>query len=347
MIHLGIDHHKKYSHVVALKDDGTVCFDGQLASTPEAFADLKASLPGDEPIQSVLEAGRNWGILYDALEELGLNPKLANPLRTRMIADSYVKTDRIDATAHAQLLKAGMTPLVHVPSRDARDKKNLVRRRFWLVRFRTALKNRIHNILDRNHLTPPELSDLFGSRGRAWMSAAILPGSEEKLLRADLALLEMLDRQVKEGDKWVAQALADNPMMPLLRSFPGIGPTLGALIALEIDTISRFPSAGKLCAYSGLVSSTYSSGGKTRHGGLIPACNKNLRYGFIEAAWTTSRVSPYFGAFFKRLRARVGTHDAIGAVARKLCEVVYVCLRDGRAYQERVYRFRPAALVCF
>jgi len=33
--------------------------------------------------------------------------------------------------------------------------------------------------------------------------------------------------------------------------------------AAEIDSIERFNSAEKLCAYAGLVPSTYSSGGNT------------------------------------------------------------------------------------
>ena len=32
MIHLGIDHHKKYSHVVAMSDLGEIVWDGQLDS---------------------------------------------------------------------------------------------------------------------------------------------------------------------------------------------------------------------------------------------------------------------------------------------------------------------------
>jgi transposase len=170
MIHIGIDHHKKYSHAVAMTDAGEICWDGRLASDLEAFQALKEALPSNEPVQCVLEAGRNWGILYDALEELGMNPKLANPLQMRLIAETFTKTDKIDATTHATILKAGLTPLVHVPSKEVRDQKNLLRQRIWLVRMQTMLKNRIHNIVDRNHLKAPEKTDLFGSFGRAWMN---------------------------------------------------------------------------------------------------------------------------------------------------------------------------------
>lgn len=120
-----------------------------------------------------------------------------------------------------------------------------------------------------------------------------------------------------------------------------MGKILAASMALEIGPIERFACPAKLCAYSGLVNSTYSSGNKTYHGGLIPTCNHHLRYAFIEAAWVTVRVSPYFQAFFKRLKSRVGANSAIGATARKLCEITYFCLKQKRNYKEKVYQFKP------
>ncbi|MFH2204875.1 MAG: transposase [Elusimicrobiota bacterium] len=137
MVHIGIDHHKKFSHVVVINDTGEILWDGKMGSEPEAFRELKESLPVGESVQSVLEAGRNWGVLYDALEELSLNPKLANPLRMRLIAETFTKTDKIDATTHAAILKAGLTPLVHVPPKKIRDQKNLLRQRIWMVKLRT------------------------------------------------------------------------------------------------------------------------------------------------------------------------------------------------------------------
>lgn len=108
------------------------------------------------------------------------------------------------------------------------------------------------------------------------------------------------------------------------------------VVALEIDTVDRFASPAN---------STYSSGGKTSHGGLIPACNHHLRYAFIEAAWIAIRVSPYFDAFFKRLKYRKGSQDAAGAVGRKLCEIAYYCLKQRRDYREKPYQFRSGRLV--
>lgn len=344
MIHLGIDHHKQWDQVVGVDDGGVVVFERRVRSTPEAWTQLKSELPPDQPVRSVLEAGWNWGKLFDLLEELGLNPKLANPLKVRLIAESFIKTDRRDAAALAQLLRMGWIPEVHVPARETRDHKNLLRQRAWLIRQRTGIKNRVHAILDRNHLTPPEVSDLFGTLGKAWMASLKLRAPDDLLLEAHLDLFAAVQGQVRETERWIDGALKEHPDLGLLMSFPGIGKLLGALIALEIDGIERFATPEKLCAYAGLVTTVYKSGDTERHGGLIPSCNRHMRFAFIEAAWTAVRVSPYFSAFYRRVKAKKGSQTAIGAAARRLCVIAFHCLKRRRLYVEKPYRFRPGCL---
>ena len=339
MIHLAVDHGKKFSHAVALTDTGEVLFDAEIASTLEGFASIKEALPPGEAVQSVVEAGWNWGKAFDALEDLGLNPKLSNPIKSRFIAESFTKTDRIDATTHAIMLKAGITPMVHVPVKEVRDQKNLLRQRFWLVRLSTMIKNRVHSIIDRNHLQPPARTDLFAGHGRAWMNALTLREPDDKLLKAHLELFDFVRSGTRQAEKWVDAALKDNPMIPILESLPGVGKILGAMIALEIDIIHRFHSPAKLAAYCGLVPSTYSSSGTTYHGRMIPS-NRHLKYAFVEAAWNAVRVSPYFCAYYERLKERKGACKAIGAAARRLSEIAYFCMKQGRPYEERPYRFR-------
>lgn len=341
MIHLAIDHGKKFSHAIAMTDDGAICYDEQIPTTYEGIESIKEALPAGEPVQSTIEAGWNWGKVYDALEELGLNPQLSNPSKSRLVAESFTKTDRNDAMTHAMMLQKGITPLVHVPCKEVRDHKNILRHRFWLIRLQTMIKNRIHSIIDRNHQQPPKLTDLFGSTGRAWINALKLREPDAKLLKTHLELLDFIRQQVRQTEKQVREAMRGNAMVPLLRSLPGVGPIMGALIALEIDTIDRFYSSGKLAAYCGLVPSTYSSGGKTIHGRMIPRANRHLRYAFIEAAWNAIRVSPYFSAIYRRLKERKGAGKAIGAVGRRLCVITYECLKNNRPYEERVYRFKP------
>lgn len=345
MIYLGIDHHKQWDQVAAINDGGEVVLECRVASTRDAWEQLKIALPRGESVCSVLEAGWNWGKLYDILEELGLHPKLANALKVRLIAESRIKTDKRDALALAQMLRMDWIPEVHVPVRETRDSKNLLRQRAWLIRQRTGIKNRIHSILDRNHLELPEISDVFGARGKAWLVALELRAPDDRLLNAHLDLFDGIQKQVRETERWIDEALKEHPDLKILMSVPGVGKLLGALIALEIDGIERFETPEKLCAYAGLVPSLHQSGLNKHHGGLISGCNRHLRYAFIEAAWTAVRVSPYFSACHRRVKAKKGSQVAIGAAARKLCVITFYCLRGHRNYIEKPYRFRPAALV--
>jgi transposase len=346
MIHLGIDHHKAYSQVIAISDKGEILVEERLSCLPEVWIELKARLPQGEPIQSVLEAGWNWGKLYDMIEGLGFAPKLANPLKVRVIAESFIKTDKRDALALAQLLRMGWIPEVHVPSKAIRDQKNLLRQRAWLVGRKTSIKNRIHALLDRNHLEPVEVTDIFGTRGKAWMRALNLSGPDGLLLAADLEILESTQQHIKQTEKWIDQALVEHPDLELLLTLPGVGKLLGAMIALEIDGVERFSTPEKMAAYCGLVASTYQSSDTLHHGGMVPGCNRHLRYAFIEAAWTAVRVSPYFSAYYKRLKVKRGSQTAIGAAARKLCVITWHCLKAKHSYVEKPYRFRPGRLVC-
>ncbi|MDL1965835.1 MAG: IS110 family transposase [Candidatus Desulfofervidus auxilii] len=53
-----------------------------------------------------------------------------------------------------------------------------------------------------------------------------------------------------------------------------LGDIIAFLIRYEIDDIERFSSAKKLYSYTGIVPSTYSSGGKTYHGRITKQGNK-------------------------------------------------------------------------
>jgi transposase len=339
MIYLGVDHHKKDAQVMGIDEMGTIVVERRLPCKREDWEQLRSEIAG--PIQTVLEAGWNWGKLFDLIEELGFNPRLANPLKVRLIAESFIKTDRRDALALAQLLRMNWIPEVHVPPRQTRDQRNLLRQRAWLVQQQTRIKNRIHAILDRNHVVSPQLSDVFGRGGKTWMRNLQLRDPDGLLLAAHLDLLDRVQTQIRETEGWIDGALKEHADWQISMSLPGVGKLLGALIVLEIDGLGRFASPEKLCSYSGLVTSVYKSGETEIHGGLVPGCNRHLRYAFVEAAWTAIRVSPYFAEFYRRLKAKKGSQVAIGAVARKLCVIMFHCLRTRRHYVERPYRFRP------
>ncbi len=130
-----------------MDEKGEVRSNGKIANEKKAFILLKEYYK--EPCRAVIEAGRNWDMMYDLLEELDIKTVVAHPLKTRAIADAKIKSDSIDAKTLAHLLRADLIPEVHVPPKEVRDEKNLLRHRVWLVRLQTMTKNRIHQLIQK------------------------------------------------------------------------------------------------------------------------------------------------------------------------------------------------------
>lgn len=338
MITLGIDHHKRYSQVAALDEKGVLLMNIKVDNKKDSFESLLNEL--GEPCEAVLESGYAWGPTYDLLDDLGVEVTLAHAQKVRAIADAKIKTDSIDAHTLARLLQADLIPEVHVPSKEVRQHKDVLRQRCWLVKVRTTIKNRIHALLDRNHVDTTGYADIFGKSGRALMKTLSLPATEQPLLEQDLELLDTVNEHIKRTEQWLKGILSDNGTYAIVQTVPGLGVILSALVALEIGDIKRFRSPEKLASYAGLIPSTHASGGKVYHGHLITGCNQWLRYAFVEAAWTAVKVSSYYRSYYVRLKTKKPTNVAIAAVARKLSETVYHCLSENRPYEERAYVYK-------
>ncbi len=64
-----------------------------------------------------------WIKTFKAFEKHGIPIILANTLKTRIIAEARVKTDKVDAEMLAHLLRTDLVAKCHVASREIRDKK--------------------------------------------------------------------------------------------------------------------------------------------------------------------------------------------------------------------------------
>jgi transposase len=340
MKYVGIDYHKKYSHVTAVSGAGELICSKRLENRAEIFQEFFRDL--GESSETVLEASRTWGVMFDLLEALPevQSVTLAHPQKVRAIAEAKIKTDKIDAHTLAQLLRADLIPAAYIPGKETRLFKEMVRQRVFLVRSRTRLKNRIHVLLDRLHLPLPSVTDLFGKRGTDYLRKLKLGGIDGEILREDLELLDVLNQLIRDAEGKLRQFSQIDPRVKRLLTVPGIGPILALVVALEIEDIERFGTSGKLVAYAGLAPTTYASGGKVFHGKLLPWCNKWLRWAFVEAAWIAVRQSPYCRYYFESRKRRLGAHSAAIALARRLAEIIWHIWKAQRDYEERPF-LRP------
>ena len=140
-------------------------------------------------------------------------------------------------------------------------------------------------------------------------------------------------RMDEEGDTDQASCRS---LINLLCSVPGIN-VLGATIILaEIGRdMSHFPTAGHLLAWAGMCPGQNESPGKRKAARLRKGAAW-LKTILDQCAWAATRKKDsYYGAQFKRFRAKRGPKKAICAAAASMLTAIYHMLMDGTRHQDR------------
>ncbi|WP_092577019.1 IS110 family transposase [Rhizobium lusitanum] len=333
--HIGVDYHKSYSHLVVQDSGGKTLRSGRVKNDRQSLGGFLERYR--ENSHAVVEATRNWMVIYDWLDDICDDVVLAHPLKVKAIADAKIKTDKIDATVLAHLLRADLVPEAWAPSERSRDLRVALRERMFYVRLRTMTKNRIVTVFDRypeQTAQLKKLGDLFGKAGRTQLAQVKVSEIDRIQIDRGLAFIGDIDVRIKQSEATIRAMTKANANVKLLKTIPGIGEFFARLIDAEIDDINRFRNPKKLAAYAGLVPSTYSSGGKTFHGKIIRQGNKWLRWAFVEAVSPAIASDPQLRAQYEHLKIR-GTNKARVAIARKLLTIAFQILRDQRAYEPR------------
>lgn len=333
--HIGVDYHKSYSHLMVQDSGGKTLRSGRVKNDRQSLGSFLERYR--ENSHAVVEATRNWMVIYDWLDDICDDVVLAHPLKVKVIADAKIKTDKIDATVLAHLLRADLVPQAWAPSDKARELRVALRERMFYVRLRTMTKNRIVTVFDRYPEQTAQLKtlgDLFGKAGRSQLAQIEVSAIDRIQIDRGLAFIGDIDGRIKQAEMTIRAMTKGNGNVRLLKTIPGIGEFFARLIDAEIDDISRFRTPKKLAAYAGLVPSTYSSGGKTYHGKIIRQGNKWLRWAFVEAVTPAVASDPELRAQYDHLKFR-GVNKARVAIARKLLTIAFQILRDQRAYERR------------
>lgn len=326
----GIDLHKHFCQVAWVDDESGELLNRRIENQDAAAWEALFGALG-ERARVAVEATGNWMWLADLLEGMGVEVNLAHPLKVRLIAESRLKNDRVDAETLLRLLEMDWLPQAYLATPLVRRRRQLLRLRQGLVRMRTEVKNRIHALLARHNLQAG-YSDLFGKAGRSYLEKVELPLASRRCRRIWVELLDVLESQIKRVEKWLYAELKGNTQGTRLQTMPGVGKLTAYLLLAEIGPIERFNSPQKLASYAGLVPSTRASAAKVRHGRTGPAGRSYLKWALVEAAHVAVRHDPYFASMHARLRRSKGAGKATVAVARKMAEIIWWMLKDKRAY---------------
>jgi len=320
----------QHSSVAVIDETGVVKDERKLYHTDmKQFQDFFSSF--DKGTSVSIEATRNWYWIIDCLQDLGLNPKLVHAKKARIIAESTIKTDKLDARVLAHLDRCNFLPQAYIANKETRSSRELLRYYMSIVKIRSSIKNRVHALLAKNNVHHG-FKDLFGKSGLLFLKELSLSYIFRLELDGYLNVLDHLKQRISEAQCEIKDECAVSEGAKLLMTIPGISYFTALLLYSEIADIKRFSTYKKLCCYAGLTSSTRQSADKTHHGHIIKDSNKYIRYALVEAVSIAVRKDPKLWVLYTRLESEKGFAKAKIAVARKLLTTIYFMLRDKTCY---------------
>jgi transposase len=326
---VALDVHRDFCEV-AIVAEGRLRSAGRIQTRPEALELFAQSLdPRDWVTLEV--TGNAWAIAR-ILEAHVARVIVVSPTDTG-IRQARAKTDRLDARTLARLLWAGELDGVWNPDERVRVMRRRLARRAQLVRARSRVKNEIHAVLMRCLKGRPPAADLFGIKGRAWLTDQQLPVCERETVDAGLRQVDFLDAEIARVEQHIAADALSWPEVKRLMTVPGVNVIVAATFMAAVGDIRRFPDRRKLTAYLGLDPKVRQSGaGPANHGHISKQGSNSARHALVEACWSTVRQPGPIAAFYARIRARRGHSIAIVASARKLACLFWCLLTRGEDY---------------
>lgn len=151
-------------------------------------------------------------------------------------------------------------------------------------------------------------------------------------LRALLEQIAFIEKQVKETETEIAGIM--EKLESPITTITGIGNVTGAAIISEIGDISKFDSPRKLVAFAGLDATVTQSGEfEAAHNVMSKRGSPYLRKAIFQAALVAAFKDPVLSAYYQKKRAEGKHHlTCIGAVARKMCNIIYAVVKNNQPY---------------
>jgi transposase len=355
----GMDVHYKFSQVTFCDSAGGIVGREQLEHPDRVL--LRERIGRWPPgITMALEASFGWGWLSDLMAEEGVDVRLSNCYKVEQMrkARGQVKTNQKDADLLSllPLEKTGWWEVWRAPQ-EVRSRREQMRFRGDLVALQTAVKNRIHAMFHRHGIFHA-FSDLFGGKGRLWLSELAqrgcpeLPSQALQALRGHLGLLDHVRQQMASVERVLQRQLETTPQVRRLVTIPGVGRILSHVLTAEIGQIERFRNHKALASYSLLAPRAQDTGQpdptqtpKGRH--LGTRGNTTLKWAFIEAAHGAVRHGGRWRAMFDRV-TQSGKKDRNRGyikVARELVKIVYAVWKTQADYRQSGPAGDPSAPV--
>lgn len=259
--------------------------------------------------------------------------RIINPTQFKIISSSVKKTDAHDATTIARYLSKGLIPEVRMRSKEESQIASLISTRDRLVKLRTVLKNKIHNILNANGIVTKR--EIFGSdKGLEKVLSMNLEDSYRFELKIIVDQIRSLNKSIIEIGEELAERGKKIDGHKCLTSLTGIGDISATVLLNTIGDVNDFKDDKKIAAYFGIVPRIAVSNETSHYGKITKMGNKIARTTLVQSTMVAIRYNPYLRKFYLKLKAKKGSGKAIIATAKKFLTIIYRTLKNKWVFED-------------
>jgi len=345
----GIDVHKRMLAVVVadIEVEGEYQFEQRLfGSNPEQLR-LLAEWLIEQPVEEVVMESTAqywkpvWGVLERYWKPIRQKREDASPMSgTLHLAQALSKRGRRgrkndfrDAERLLKRLVAQELTLSFVPYAEQRLWRTVMRGKYQLTRDHARLRNRVESMLEEAHIKLSSLvSDLLGVSACTELNPVY-----RRLLKMALEELQFLEQQIGKLEQEMASLLSQHQdAVQRLAEVPGLGVDSAQQIIAEVGAeAATFASAKNLSSWAGACSGEEESAGVNPNH-RSPKGNRHMRRILHQSAnAAVKHKGSIFEVVYRRLVPRLGHNQAIGAIAHRLCRLIWLLLHRGVRYEER------------
>ncbi len=197
---------------------------------------------------------------------------------------------------------------------------------------------KLAGLREKTLLSIPAIGVKFCSMVRAWQHRAFF--SQEvayagPMIVADARRVLELRSQIEALEKRCETLLAVSQIGLRIDSIPGFALVCSSELAGEIGTVERFPSEASLAVYLGMANLDHSSG--QQQGAKAPRhVNKHAKRAMMTGVDRHRKQVAASQRYYEKKRNEGKSHNqAIRALGRHLCRVIFQMLKHNRDYEIR------------
>ncbi len=278
----------------------------------------------------------HWGRWLTAR---GYSVRLLPPLYVK----PYVRRDKTDRADALALLEAAQAPDIRaVPLKSVEQQalQHLHRVRSQLTSDRTARLNTLRGISREFGIDIP----VGASRVVPAVQVRLAPSSPlpvmlHATLRGLCEEVRGFESRIKDIERELKRATAEDPAVRRLLTIPGIGLITATALVAAIPEVHRFRSGRQLASWMGLTPSERSSGVRQVLGRISKRGDSYLRtlltHGARAVLWHAKRPEPQdqLRTWALALERRVGHNKAAIGLANKLARIAWAVWTKERDYE--------------